>query len=284
MRHPIRFAVNRICAAHMPFPAFAAMVRSLGVDTIELRNDLAGVESRDGTSPATIAGAARDHGLAIRSINALQRFDQWDTGRASEAGALMRYAADCGAQAVVLCPTNSRHDGRSAEQRHDHLVSALSRLLPMLHDHGLAGLVEPLGFAECALRSKSQALRALQALGAPASLQLVHDTFHHHLAGDAALFAAHTGLVHVSGVDDPDVATAAMRDPHRVLVGPRDRLGSVGQLRALLDAGYRGVVSFEPFADTVTGADDIAQQLARSIAYLSAAVAASTGADVNSVR
>lgn len=284
MRHTIRFAVNRICAARMPFPAFAAMVRGLGVDTIELRNDLDGVETRNGTTPATVAGIARDHGLAIRSINALQRFDQWDTGRAGEAHALMRYAADCGAQAIVLCPTNNRHDARSAEQRHDDLVAALSQLLPMLRDHGLSGLIEPLGFAECALRSKSLALRALQALGAPASLQLVHDTFHHHVAGEAALFPAQTGLVHVSGVDDPSIATASMRDPHRVLVGPQDRLGNVAQLRALLDAGYRGVVSFEPFADAIIGAEDIAARLERSMAYLSAAVAASTGAEVNSVR
>lgn len=284
MRHAIRFSVNRICAARMPFPAFAEMVRSLGVDTIELRNDLDGVETRDGTSPATIADAARAQGLTIRSINALQRFDQWGAERAAEASRLMRYAAGCGAQAVVLCPTNSRHDARSAGQRHDDLVFALSQLLPLLHDHGLTGLVEPLGFSECALRSKSQAQHALQRLGAPAALQLVHDTFHHHLAGEAALFPACTGLVHVSGVDDPAIASAAMRDPHRVLVGPQDRLDNVAQLRALLDAGYRGVVSFEPFADAITCADDIGAQLARSMAYLSAAVAASTGTEVNSVR
>jgi 2-keto-myo-inositol isomerase len=284
MPHAIRFSVNRICAAHMPFPAFAAMVRNLGVDTIELRNDLDGVETRDGTAPSAIADVARSHGLTIRAINALQRFEQWSAERAAEARAIMRYAADCGAQAVVLCPTNSRHDGRGAVQRHDDLVSALTQLLPLLQDHGLTGLVEPLGFAECALRSKSMAVRALQSLGAPTSLQLVHDTFHHHVAGEAQLFAGHTGLVHVSGVDDRDIARAAMRDPHRMLVGPQDRLGSVAQLRALLDDGYRGVVSFEPFADAIIGADDIEQQLARSIAYLSAAVAASTGAAVNSVR
>lgn len=284
MRHAIRYAVNRICATRMPFPAFAAMVRRLGVDTIELRNDLEGVETRDESPPGDIAAVARAHGLTIRSINALQQFDRWDTSRANEAVALMQFAAACGAQAIVLCPTNSRQDGRTDTQRHDDLVQALHGLLPLLQAHDLIGLLEPLGFAECAMRRKSQAARALQALGMPAALQLVHDTFHHHLAGEGLFFPDCTGLVHVSGVEDPSIKTDAMRDPHRVLVGPRDRLGNAAQLRTLLDAGYRGVVSFEPFADDVIVAVDIERQLARSMDYLSAAMAASTGADVSSVR
>lgn len=284
MRQSIQFAINRICAARMPFPAFAAMAQRLGVHTIELRNDLEGVETRDGSDPADIAAVARDNGLAIRSINALQGFDQWDATRARAAIDLMRYASACGAQAIVLCPTNSRLDHRCAAQRHDDLLQALSQLLPLLRDQGLEGLVEPLGFAECALRSKSQASLALHALGAPAQLQLVHDTFHHHLADEDQVFAQQTGLVHISGVDDASVEAPALRDPHRVLVGPGDRLGSVAQLRSLRDAGYRGAVSFEPFADAITGAPDIAQRLARSMDYLSAAVAASTGSDISSHR
>lgn len=284
MPQAIHFAINRICAARMPLSAFAAMARHLGVDTIEIRNDLDGVETRDGSSPETIAAITRHHGLTIRTINALQRFDRFDTIRAGEAAALIRFAAACGAQAVVLCPTNDRSDTRAFEQRHDALVHALSRLLPMLTDHGLTGLLEPLGFAECAMRRKSQAVRAMRELGSPPSLALVHDSFHHHLAGDDALFPQMTGLVHVSGVDDASVPVDALRDPHRVLLGPQDRLGNVAQLRALLDAGYSGVVSFEPFADSIITAPDIAQRLARSMAYLSAAVAASTDVDGNSVR
>lgn len=284
MSPTLHFAINRICAARWPLPAFAAMVRRLGIDTIELRNDLDGVETRDGTPAAETAAMARAFGLTIRSINALQRFDQFDTAREQEAAELLQFAADCGAQAIVLCPTNSRQDQRSQERRHDDLVHALARLLPMLQAHGVGGLIEPLGFVECAVRRKSQAVRALQELGSAAELALVHDTFHHHLAGEHSLFPACTGLVHISGVDDPAVSVAAMRDPHRILVGPQDRLDNPRQLRALLDAGYDGVVSFEPFADAIIASGDIEQQLARSMDYLSAAVAASTGTEVNSVR
>ena len=284
MVHAIRFAINRICAPRLPLPAFAAMACRLGVATIELRNDLAGVETRDGTGPGDILAITREHGLTIRSINALQRFDQWDATRAREATDLMRFASACGAQAIVLCPTNSRQDQRSDTQRHDDLLLALQHILPLLQAHGLTGLIEPLGFAECALRRKTQALRAMQALGSPAALQLVHDSFHHHLAVEDLFFAADTGLVHISGVEDPRPGVDAMRDPHRVLVGPRDRLDTVGQLRTLLADGYRGAVSFEPFANAVITAGDIEPQLALGMAYLSAAVAASTGADGNSVR
>lgn len=284
MHVPISFAINRICASRMPFTAFAAMVRRLGVDTIEIRNDLSNVEMRDGSAAADIGAIASAHGLTIRSINALQGFDRFDATRMAETRALVRYAADCGAQALVLCPTNDRADPRSAEQRHDDLVHALSQLQPLLSDHGLLGLVESLGFAQCALRRKSAAVRAIERVAGPACFALVHDTFHHHLAGEATLFADLTGLVHISGVEDPALETERMRDPHRVLVGPADRLGNVRQLRDLLAAGYRGKVSFEPFADAIITASDIEQRLAASMAYLSAAVAASTGADGSSVR
>ena len=280
----IQFAINRICGSHMPFAAFAAMARRLAVRAIELRNDLSGVEMRDGTPPADIAAIASAHGLTIRSINALQRFDQYDATREGEALTLVRYAADCGAQALVLCPTNSSADLRSAGQKYDDLVLALSGLQPLLADHGLLGLVEPLGFAECAVRRKSVAARAIEQTTGAACFALVHDTFHHHLAAEEMLFPALTGLVHASGVEDPAIPVDRMRDPHRVLVGPADRLGNVRQLSDLLAAGYAGYVSFEPFADTIVSGADIERQLASSMAYLSAALAASSGANDSSVR
>lgn len=269
---PVSFALNRMCAPRMPLDAFAAMARRLGVGAIEIRNDLAQVEIEDGTPALQVGAIAREHGLVIRSINALQRFDQFDAARGAEARSLMAYAADCGAQAVVLCPTNSLRDSRTAAQRQDDLVDALGRLAPMLTDHGLTGLVEPLGFPECAVRRKSQAVQALDALGRPACLGLVHDTFHHHLAGEDLIFPELTGLVHVSGVEDAALAAHAMRDGHRVLVGAADRLGNAAQLARLRGAGYPGLVSFEPFADEIALADDIEDRLAASMRHLQAAV------------
>ena len=284
MKPTIRFALNRICGSRMPFVAFAAMAQRLGVDAIELRNDLSAVELRDGTPPGTIASIASDHGLHIHAINALQEFDQLTASRQSETGALARYAAEVGAQALVLCATNNRHDSRDPSQRHDDLVHALHGLQPVLSGHGLIGLIEPLGFGESAVRRKCQAQRAIGAIGARAPFALVHDTFHHCVASDRDFFPQSTGLVHVSGVEDTELATAQMRDPHRQLVGPQDRLGNVAQLRTLLDGRYAGYFSFEPFADAIITAPDIEHRLRASMAYLSAAIEASTGTDVNSVR
>ncbi len=278
MNPKLQFAVNRICASTLPFAGFAAMVQRLGVQAIEIRNDLPRVELADQTPAHKIAEMASAHGLTIISINALQRFEQYDEAREAEALALIRYAVASGAQALVLCPTNSRKDLRGGEQRHADLVHALRKLQTLLSDHGLTGLVEPLGFEECALRCKSQAVRAIREVGGAQTFALVHDTFHHHLAGEGQFFPELTGLVHLSGVEDSDMDASGMRDEHRVLVGAGDCLGNVAQLRTLLAAGYSGYASFEAFAAEIATAGDIERRLSRSMAYLSSAVAPSGGA------
>ncbi len=278
MTTPIRFAINRISSPTMPYAQFAAMSQRLGVGAVEIRNDLQGVELTDSTPARQVADATAGHGLTLRSINALQRFEQFDAAREAEAVALAQYAVASGTEALVLCPTNDTRDARSPEQRHADLVNALTKLQPILADHGLVGLVEPLGFEECAVRRKSQAVRAFEEIGAAAktTFKVVHDTFHHHLAGEGLFFPEWTGLVHISGVDDKAVTVAQMRDGHRVLVGSSDRLGNVTQLRTLFAAGYAGFASFEPFAAEIAAAKDIEQRLASSMAYLQDAVSAST--------
>jgi 2-keto-myo-inositol isomerase len=274
MSPSLSFALNRMAVPRIPFAQFAAMTQRLGVTAIEIRNDLPGIETGDGVPPQEIGAIARAHGLVIRSINALQRFEQCDATRLAEARAMAAYAQACGAEALVLCPTNSRADARTATQRHDDLVHALQQLKPILDDHGLVGLVEPLGFEECAVRRKAQAVRAFEAFDVGGTYQLVHDTFHHHLSGDPTFFPEWTGLVHISGVEDSAVTVPDMRDGHRVLVGEADRLGNAAQLRHLLDAGYRGHVSFEPFAEVIAAATDIEAQLAQSMAWLRERVSA----------
>lgn len=283
MAHTINFSINRISAPRIGFAEFAALTQSLGVQAIEIRNDLAGVEMVNGAPGKDIGAIAKAHGLLIRSINALQRFEQFDETRAAEARDMIAYAVACGAEALVLCPTNSLRDARTPEQRHADLVNALTQLKPMLDAAGLVGLIEPLGFEECAVRSKSQAVRAIQELGDSATFRLVHDTFHHHLAGEGLFFPEFTGLVHISGVEDTRLAASQMRDGHRVLVGAADLLGNAAQLNTLFNAGYQGYVSFEPFAEEIAAATDIAQRLASSMAYLRSAVAAESAREAQPV-
>jgi 2-keto-myo-inositol isomerase len=205
--------------------------------------------------------------VRVLSVNALQRFNDWNSARSEEAKALADTARRAGAEALVLCPVNVSGFWAEDARRLAALREALEALSPILKDAGLTGLVEPLGFAECSLRLKREAVEAIDDVGGAGGFRLVHDTFHHFVAGETELYPTRTGLVHVSGVEG-GVAREAMRDPDRVLVGPRDRIDNLGQLRALTAGGYAGPASFEPFAAELASSPNIASELRASIAYL----------------
>lgn len=268
----LRFALNHMVAPALAPEAFFALARSLDCPAVEMRNDLAGNALADGTSPARLGATAVRAGVTILTINALQRFNDWTAARATEAEALARACADCGAQALILVPTNDG-TGRAPDERRENLRRALGELAPILERHGISGYVEPLGFAISSLRLKSEAAAAIRDLGLTARLRITHDTFHHHLAGEQAVFADLTGLVHVSGVTDPDVTVADMRDRHRGLVTADDRLDNLGQIARLRAAGVVAPLSFEPFAEAVHRAPDIRADLARSIDFIRAGLA-----------
>ncbi len=61
-----------------------------------------------------------------------------------------------------------------------------------------------------------------------------------------------------------------MRDSHRVLVDAGDRIGNIAQMRALRAGGYRGVISFEPFAASVRDSLTIEADLRLSLTYVKA--------------
>ena len=266
----VRFALNHMTAPQLGLAEFFALASKLGINQVEIRNDIGGKPILDGTSPAVVKSIAADAGVSIITINALQRFNEWNATREAEAIALADYARACGAEAIILVPVNDG-SGRADGERQRNLRIALAGLKPILADRGIAGLVEPLGFEICSLRRKSEAAEAIDAVGG--SFSIVHDTFHHYLAGEAAIFPERTGLVHVSGVDRAGVAVADMRDGDRVLVGPGDRIGNVAQLRTLLDAGYSGSFSFEPFAEELRALRDPAVALRDSIDFLTTRLA-----------
>jgi 2-keto-myo-inositol isomerase len=269
----LRFALNHMAAPQLGLEAFFALARELGLTDVEIRNDIAGQAILDGTPPATVAAAAAAAGVTILTINALQRFNDWNAAREKEAEVLAAYAEACGAEALILVPVNDG-SGREFGRRQENLALALGGLKRILARHGITGLVEPLGFASCSLRSKREAVEGIRAARGEDVFRLTHDTFHHVLAGEPELFPEMTGLVHVSGAEDEALALADLRDAHRVLVGPRDRLDNVGQLRQLAGFGYAGPVSFEPFAAELRTLGDPAAALRRSMAYIEAELAA----------
>ncbi|MUZ75423.1 TIM barrel protein [Agrobacterium vitis] len=240
----MRFAINHITAPKLPLEDFFATVRRLGLTEVEIRNDLPDVINR--VDPTEVKAAAERAGVEIVSINALYPFNVWSGDLPDRAVALADYAAASGAKALVMCPLN---DGTKVS--FDDLVVALKAMKPILQERGLTGLVEPLGFPSSSLRTKKEALRAIDAADGGDVYKLMHDTFHHHLAGEIEFFPERTGLVHISGVADPDVNINQMLDAHRILVDANDRLENIAQIKALIAAGFQGPYSFEPFAEEV---------------------------------
>ena len=211
--------------------------------------------------------------MRILSINALQRFNAWNAERAGEALALARYAHDCGAEMLVLCPVNDVSYRLAESERLSGLRDALRGLAPILADAGVAGLVEPLGFQESSLRLQSEAVEAIEDLDLGDRFRTVHDTFHHYLAGEPHMLPDWIGLVHLSGVHDQSLPLGALRDAHRGLVDADDRLGNIAQITALLAGGYDGPFSFEPFAASVHASHDIEGALATSMHWIDAELA-----------
>lgn len=259
-------ALNHVTAPGLRWDAVLELAASLGCVGVEFRNDLDGPLFA-GDAPEAVKAGAAARGLRVLGLSEVKAFNDWSEAKRTEAEALMRIAVACGAETVSLIPRNDGL-GMGNGERQANLRVALRALAPMLEAHGLVGLVEPLGFETSSLRMKVEAVAAIEALGAADRFKVVHDTFHHHLSGENALFAEHTGIVHVSGVTDPGPATGEMQDAHRVLVGRGDRLGNIAQLRALQAAGYAGPISVEAFSPEVQALADPGPALQQSFSYI----------------
>ncbi|MFD2813937.1 TIM barrel protein [Paracoccus aerius] len=157
----MRFALNHIAAPNLSLPDFFAAARDLGVTEVEIRNDLPDVLSQ--WRPEQVKAEAEKAGVTIVSINALYPFNTWAGNLPARAEDMADYAAACGAKALVMCPLN---DGTPVA--FDSLVGALTAMKTILDTRGLTGLVEPLGFPISSLRTKAEAIRAIQAAGARA--------------------------------------------------------------------------------------------------------------------
>lgn len=267
----LSFALNHMATPKLGWRAFLDLAQSLGCVGVEFRNDF-NKPLFDGADPAEVGAAAKAAGLRILALAEVKMFNDWSDTKRAEAEALMKIAKACGAEAISLIPRNdnvatSRADSRKVTE------TALRELLPILQSYGLKAMVEPLGFAVCALRYKDILAEIITEIGGTGSYFIVHDTFHHALAGGGPIYPELTGIVHVSGVKD-SIYVNDMRDPHRVLVDADDLLGNVAQIRALRKAGYAGPISFEPFAPQVHDLADPKSALTASIEFIRAGVAA----------
>lgn len=263
----MQFSLNHMVAPKMAYDRFFDLTLALGLNAVEIRNDIPA--SLMGTKNAkAIARMAKERGITIVTVNALQRWNQWDRKKAEEAKKLAEYTAETGAKALILVPTNDVKFRPATEKRLAGLREALAALAPILKENGLIGLVEPLGFEECSLRLKAEAIAAIDDIRQAKRFRVTHDTFHHYVAGEQEMFADRTGLIHISGVADKTQSAATMRDPHRVLVDASDMIDNKGQVKKLMEAGYKGYVSFEPFAASFHKDKAVARLLSRSMDFM----------------
>ena len=252
-----KIGLNRILFPNANLEEFFKLSSQMGLIKIELRNDLPGTGIIAPYSPEQVKGLSEKYNIKILTINALQKFNLGAVlpEVLQELKEMIRLAVAIDCEAIVLVPTNDVKDKRDSDVITQETVAALKAFGPVFEDNGIRGYVEPLGFAECSLRSKVSALQAIQESGF-SNYKIVHDTFHHYLGldSDATLKndydVSYTGLVHVSGVVS-HIPSKQYRDDHRILITDGDRLKNREQLELLINLGYKGDISFEPFAKDV---------------------------------
>ena len=282
-----RFSINRITCPAFSLKDFFSFTAGLGLSKVELRNDLPGkpkVEDIiDGLKPAEVSAMAKDMGIEIISINALQKFNLPSMRKdcLDELNRMLDLSAKINCKAIVLCPNNDSKDKRTPGENYTDTVNALREYGPLFAKYGIAGYVEALGFGISSTASLPAAMNAIRESGY-ACYKTVYDTFHHFIGPDtASMFGmdglgasyetAYTGLVHISGVEAA-IEPSKMKDDHRVLIGPKDRMDNKGQVKTLASLGYLGDFSFEPFAKEVQKLkpEQLAEQLKASMKYLGA--------------
>jgi 2-keto-myo-inositol isomerase len=264
-------ALNHMTVPTLRCDGLLDLAQSLGCIGVELRNDLAR-PLFDGDDAETVRKAAVDRGLRVIGVSQIYPFQDWSEETERSVRTLIDQAVACGGESFTLIP---RNDGRAEpeETRLADLRAALERVVPLAETAGIVALVEPLGFLSSSLRHKEEAVRVIEDLGATGRVKLVHDTFHHTLAGGGPYFVEHTGIVHVSGLTDPAPSVEEMRDDHRGLIDADDRLENIAQLKALLSQGYSGPISIEAFSPELHQLEDPEPVLRETIEFINAQVA-----------
>ncbi len=272
-----KISLNRIIYPKLKLEDFFKFTKDLGLNKIELRNDLPGGEIIDGYSHEQLKELSKKYGVEILTINALQKFnlDAMLPETIKELKKLINLSVSIGCKAIVLCPNNDVNDKRNSEEIFKETLKALKSFGPLFQDSGIQGYLEPLGFEECSLRSIVTAIKTIQESGYPV-YKIVHDTFHHHIGPDTFdtikndYDISYTGLVHISGVEC-NIPVEEYKDNHRVLVTEQDRLQNKEQIELLLKLDYVGNISFEPFSKQVQEMEieKIKSAVNNSIEYIS---------------
>ena len=265
-------AINHVSAPNLNWRELLDLASALNCEGVEFRNDL-NRPLFSGESADAVASEAAGRGQRIVGLSEVYGFNCWSEKIRREVQALAATAKKCGAESINLIPSNDgSHPGKIGRQ--SMLRNALREIRGLLEEAGILGFVEPLGFLTSSLRSKAEAVDAIESVNGSDQFRIVHDTFHHFLAGEDEIFADRTGVIHVSGVADPSLSPHEMEDRHRLLVDGHDRIGNIDQIAALREAGYSGPVSMEAFSPVVQSLNNPKAAIGRSFEFIRMSLAA----------
>ncbi len=256
MKYPGILSINSIMRPKSSVTDFIRFSHHIGFSAVELRNDLPDPRIYGSESAEEIKTVSVENGVNILTVNALQRFNDPDLieQKKGELDKMIITAAGINCPMIVLCPVNDPEDNRSDEEQYKDLKAALIAYAPLLEKEGMTGLVEPLGFSICSIRTKAQAVNAIRETDLSSTYKITHDTFHHYLSGETEVFPAETGLIHVSGVL-PGKEKKDITDDDRILVTSEDCMSNREQVKTLINGGYSGPVSYEAFSPEVQNMD-----------------------------
>jgi len=256
-----RFGLNRILCPTLGIEEFFQLANELGLNWVELRNDMNAGKIIDAYSIREIRDLAKQYNIRICSINALQRFNNLEEidKIKEELNSLLTLAKNICCQAIVLCPMNEENDHRCPEKQVRETIYILRELINVFEDFGIMGYIEPLGFTTSSLSSVVSAMKVMKEVGYK-GYKIVYDTFHHTIGPDDLNLLAReydiqfTGLMHLSSITT-EIPLNQYRDEHRNMDFSRDRINNKEQVDFFVNRGYQGVISFEPFTEEIQKLD-----------------------------
>ena len=128
-----QFAINRMLCPRMDVAGFLQLAADVGIEQVELRNDLPEWGEIDQLGEEQFRRLAERLGVRVATINAVQKFNSpaHRESAAAESARLIALARAIGCDAVVLCPNNDPADRRTASRAYSDTVQSLRVLGPI---------------------------------------------------------------------------------------------------------------------------------------------------------
>ena len=177
-----RFCINRKIAPALSIEAFFRLVNRLGLNKVELRNDLPSGKVTDDLSHQQVRELAARYHIEILTINAVYPFNRRSEEVRQLTESLLKEAQAIGAKSLVLCPLNDGSEVPASET-----LSALRDLAPLFAFYGIHG---PKGLSPAVVERISQAVK--KTLEDPAVKKRIEDTGSLVVGNTPQEFAAQT--------------------------------------------------------------------------------------------